>query len=34
MDLSHAFPVWRSGTGAALSQANMNDPLFVFEVKS
>jgi hypothetical protein len=25
-----AYPVWRSGTGAALSQANMNDPSFVF----
>ena len=32
MDLSHAFPVWRSGSGAALSQANMNDPMFEFEV--
>ena len=30
-DATHAFPVWRSGTGEALSQANMNDPSFVFE---
>ena len=30
-DATHAFPVWRSGTGAVLSQANMNDPSFVFE---
>jgi hypothetical protein len=28
---SGAFPVWRSGTGSALSLANMNDPSFVFE---
>ena len=27
---SGAFPVWRSGTGAALSLANMSDPSFVF----
>ena len=33
MDLSHAFPVWRSGTGAPLGIANMNDPSFVFEVE-
>ncbi len=26
-----AFPVWRSGTGAALGIANMNDASFVFE---
>jgi hypothetical protein len=32
-DGAHAFPVWRSGSGAALSQANMNNPGFVFEVK-
>lgn len=32
-DATHAFPVWRSGTGAALSLANMNDPSFVFEVQ-
>ncbi|MGA2497527.1 MAG: hypothetical protein ABSH20_07285 [Tepidisphaeraceae bacterium] len=25
-----SFPVWRSGTGAALSLANMNDPSFKF----
>lgn len=30
-DSTHAFPVWRSGTGAALGIANMNDPSFVFE---
>ena len=29
-DATHAFPVWRSGTGATLSLANMNDPSFVF----
>lgn len=29
-DATHAFPVWRSGTGEALSQANMDDPSFVF----
>lgn len=32
-DATHAFPVWRSGTGAALGIANMNDPSFVFEVQ-
>lgn len=32
-DATHAFPVWRSGTGAALGMANMNDPSFVFEVQ-
>jgi hypothetical protein len=26
-----AYPVWRSGTGSALSLANMSDPSFVFE---
>lgn len=30
-DATHAFPVWRSGSGAALSLANMNDPSFFFE---
>jgi len=29
-DATHAFPVWRSGTGLTLSQANMNDPSFVW----
>jgi hypothetical protein len=30
-DATHAFPVWRSGTGAALSMVNMNNPSFKFE---
>jgi hypothetical protein len=29
-DEEHAFPVWRVGTGTALTQANMNDPQFVW----
>jgi hypothetical protein len=29
-DATHAFPVWRVGTGTPLSQANMNDPQFVW----
>lgn len=30
-DATHAFPVWRFGTGSMLSQSNMLDPSFVFE---
>jgi hypothetical protein len=30
-DATHAFPVWRSGTGTTLGVANMNDPSFKFE---
>ncbi len=29
-DATHAFPVWRSGTGSTLGVANMNDPSFLF----
>jgi hypothetical protein len=30
-DATHAFPVWRSGTGSTLGITNMNDLSFVFE---